>query len=80
MFFERTSVGLDVHARSTTAWALDSTTGEIYSDRLVVAAADIVDWVRRLPQPAPAGPKAPLDRKGPTPMLLDKNPLHIRNR
>lgn len=29
MFFERTSVGLDVHARSTTAWALDGTTGEV---------------------------------------------------
>jgi hypothetical protein len=29
MFSERTSVGLDVHARTTTAWALDGETGEV---------------------------------------------------
>ncbi|WP_406451405.1 hypothetical protein OH768_07785 [Streptomyces sp. NBC_01622] len=52
MFSERTSVGLNVHARSTTAWAVDGTIGEIFSDRLVANTADVVAWVRRLPQPA----------------------------
>jgi hypothetical protein len=32
MFSERTSVGLDVHARTTTAWALDGVTGEVFSE------------------------------------------------
>jgi transposase len=65
MFSERTSVGLDVHARSTTAWALDSTTGEIFTDRLVVNTADVVAWVRRLPQPAAVAYEA-----GPTGFVL----------
>ena len=52
MFSERTSVGLDVHARSTTAWALDIESGEVFSERLVVNADDVVAWVSGLPQPA----------------------------
>ncbi|MFF3878700.1 IS110 family transposase, partial [Streptomyces sp. NPDC001978] len=52
MFSERTSVGLDVHARSTTAWALDCEAGEIFSERLVADTDEVVAWVARLPQPA----------------------------
>lgn len=34
MFTERTSVGLDVHARSVAAAAIDSVTGEVQQTRL----------------------------------------------
>lgn len=49
MFSERTSVGLDVHARST-AWALDCEAGEVFNERLVANADDVVAWVA-LPLP-----------------------------
>lgn len=32
--FERTSVGLDVHARTVVACALDGQTGEVFRQRL----------------------------------------------
>ena len=35
MFIERTSVGLDVHARSIAAAAIDNVTGEVVKRRLV---------------------------------------------
>ena len=35
MFIERTSVGLDVHARSIAAAAIDGVTGELFQARLV---------------------------------------------
>ncbi len=65
MFSERTSVGLDVHARSTTAWALDYETGEVFSERLVANTADVVAWVEALPQPAAVAYEA-----GPTSFVL----------
>jgi hypothetical protein len=37
MVLERTSVGLDVHARSIVAGVLDTGTGELWSRRLPVA-------------------------------------------
>jgi transposase len=52
MFSERTSVGLDVHARSTTAWALDGETGEVFSRRLDAETHNVMVWVAGLPQPA----------------------------
>lgn len=54
MFTERTSVGLDVHARSIFAAAIDCSTGEVFRDRL--APGDdyrpVVDWIQALPGPA----------------------------
>ena len=35
MFTERTSIGLDVHARSVAAAAIDGVTGEVVSDPVV---------------------------------------------
>jgi transposase len=52
MFSERTSVGLDVHARSVVAHAVDWDTGRHVAQRLVPVDAEVVAWVRRLPQPA----------------------------
>jgi len=52
MFDERTSVGLDVHARSVVAEAVDWQTGQVFSQRLVPASEQVLAWVRRLPGPA----------------------------
>lgn len=52
MFSERTSVGLDVHARTTTAWALDGETGEVFSERLDAETHNVLTWVATLPPPA----------------------------
>ena len=38
MFTERTSVGLDVHARSVVAAAIDGVTGEVLRTRLTPVA------------------------------------------
>lgn len=61
MTFERTSVGLDVHARSVAAAAIDGETGELRRARLVPAAETVIDWVRQLP-----GPIAVAYEAGPT--------------
>ena len=61
MAFERTSVGLDVHARSVSAAAIDAQTGELVRARLVPAYDTVIDWVRRLP-----GPVAVAYEAGPT--------------
>ncbi|MFF3877046.1 hypothetical protein [Streptomyces sp. NPDC001978] len=61
MYTERTSVGLDVHARSTVAWGLDTATGEIFTERLVPATTEILAWLQRLP-----GPVAVAYEAGPT--------------
>ena len=61
MFDERTTVGLDVHARSVVAEAVDWDTGQIFSDRLVPTNAEVLAWVRRLP-----GPVAVTYEAGPT--------------
>lgn len=51
MVVQRTSVGLDVHARSVVASALDGMTGEIRERRLSPAHADVAAWVDALPGP-----------------------------
>jgi transposase len=52
MFTERTSVGLDVHARSIVAHATDWQTGRQMSQRLVPSNDEVLAWLRRLPGPA----------------------------
>src|SRR3984893_17091433 len=52
--FQRTSVGLDVHARSVVACGLDRDTGEIFERRLCPDHREILDWMRGLPQPVAA--------------------------
>ena len=61
MSFQRTSVGLDVHARSVVAAALDGTTGEIHRARLCPAHEDVHRWIAGLP-----GPVAVTYEAGPT--------------
>src|SRR6188508_693246 len=48
---ERTSVGLDVHARSVVACAIDGLTGEIHKARLSPDHGDVMAWLMRLPGP-----------------------------
>ena len=61
MFTERTSVGLDVHARSVAAAAIDGVTGEVSQTRLTPSYEDIRSWISRLP-----GPVAVAYEAGPT--------------
>ncbi len=61
MFTERTSVGLDVHARSVAAAAIDGVTGELVQARLTSSHEDIRSWVQALP-----GPVAVTYEAGPT--------------
>ena len=49
---ERTSVGLDVHARSVAGCAIDGWTGEIHRRRLTPDPNEILAWVGSLPGPA----------------------------
>ncbi len=48
----RTSVGLDVHARSVVACGLDRSTGEVFERRLTPNHREILEWIRGLPDPA----------------------------
>lgn len=61
MFIERTSVGLDVHARSVVAAAIDTATGELFRERLVPDNEIVLNWLARLP-----GPVAVTYEAGPT--------------
>lgn len=61
MIAERTSVGLDVHARSVVATALDSLNGEVFKKTLVQTDQAVIDWLRSLP-----GPVATTYEAGPT--------------
>jgi transposase len=61
VFIERTSVGLDVHARSVVAAALDGVTGELVQARLTPSHEHIRSWLSRL-----AGPVAVAYEAGPT--------------
>ena len=45
MFGERTSVGLDVHARSVVAAAIDGQTGEVLRARLTPSHAEVLEWI-----------------------------------
>ena len=58
---ERTSVGLDVHARSVVACAIDGDTGELTRARLCPQPEVILGWLRELP-----GPVAVAYEAGPT--------------
>lgn len=51
MVVQRTSVGLDVHARSVVASALDAVTGEITERRLTPVHEDVAAWLDALPGP-----------------------------
>lgn len=46
---QRTSVGLDVHARSVMACALDGDTGAVFERRLTPDYREILEWLRSLP-------------------------------
>lgn len=61
VFTERTSVGLDVHARSIVAAAIDTKTGELTRAKLVPKAETVNDWLASL-----AGPVAVTYEAGPT--------------
>ena len=45
----RTSVGLDVHARSVVACGLDGETGELFERRLTPDHREILEWIHGLP-------------------------------
>jgi transposase len=51
VFIERTSVGLDVHARSIVGCGLDSVTGQVSQRRLVPTPEAVLDWLQQLPAP-----------------------------
>lgn len=61
MFTERTSVGLDVHARSVAAAAIDAVTGELVRAKLTPSHEHIRSWLGGLP-----GPVAVAYEAGPT--------------
>lgn len=61
MFNERTSVGLDVHARSVVARGIDGQTGEVFRARLCPQPAEVLRWLDQLP-----GPVATAYEAGPT--------------
>jgi transposase len=61
VFTERTSVGLDVHARSVVAAAIDGVTGELFQSRLTPSHDHIWSWIGDLP-----GPVAVAYEAGPT--------------
>jgi transposase len=61
VFTERTSVGLDVHARSVVAAAIDGVTGELIQSRLTPSHDHVRAWLAGLP-----GPVAVAYEAGPT--------------
>lgn len=61
MKYQRTSVGLDVHARSVVGCGLDGQTGELFERRFVPEYGEVVAWIRSLP-----GPVSVVYEAGPT--------------
>jgi transposase len=61
LFTERTSVGLDVHAISVAAAAIDGVTGELSQQRLTPSYDHITSWLQERP-----GPVAVAYEAGPT--------------
>lgn len=61
MEVHRTSVGLDVHARSVVACGLDRQSGELFERRLTPNHQDILEWIGSL-----QGPAAVVYEAGPT--------------
>ena len=68
MFTERTSVGLDVHARSVAAAAIDGVTGELFQAKLTPSHEHIRSWIQNLPGPVAAAYEA-----GPTGFGLSRS-------
>lgn len=68
MKVQRTSVGLDVHARSVVACGLDGDTGEVFERRLTPDHGEIVAWLNDLP-----GPVAATYESGPTGFVLARS-------
>ena len=66
---ERTSVGLDVHARSVVAAAIDGVTGEVFRARLTPGNDDVLGWVRALPGPSAVSRGSPR-----WPLLISPSP------
>jgi len=58
VFTERTSVGLDVHARSVAAAAIDGVTGELFQSKLTPSFDHIRSWLDGLPGPVAAAYEA----------------------
>jgi len=58
VFTERTSVGLDVHARSVAAAAVDGVTGEVFRARLAPDSQVVLSWLSALPGPVAAAYEA----------------------
>lgn len=52
--FERTFIGLDVHAQSIVACALDTTTGEVFRARMNPDPVAVLAWIQTLPGPVQA--------------------------
>lgn len=46
-----TSIGLDVHARSITAVALDSFTGEVNSKKFSYSPTEVASWILQFDSP-----------------------------
>ena len=61
MKVQRTSIGLDVHARSVVGCALDGETGEVFQRRLTPDHREVLGWLGDLP-----GPVAVTYEAGPT--------------
>lgn len=63
MFTERTSVGLDVHARSVVGAAIDTVAGQVSRRTMApaLAFAEVLEWLASL-----AGPVAVVYEAGPT--------------
>lgn len=68
MFTERTSVGLDVHARSVVAAAIDGVTGELVQTRLTPSHEHVRSWLA-----GPPGPVAVAYEAGPTGFGLSRS-------
>jgi transposase len=68
VFTERTSVGLDVHARSVAAAAIDGVTGELVKAKLTPSHEHIRSWLGDLP-----GPVAVAYEAGPTGFGLSRS-------
>ncbi len=64
MFNERTAIGLDVHARSVRAAALDTSTGEVIEARLRADSEAVASWVAGIV--VGHGPVAAAYEAGPT--------------
>ena len=64
MFIERTTIGLDVHARSVRAAALDTSSGEVIEAKLPPGSDAVVGWVMGVA--ADHGPVVAAYEAGPT--------------